>query len=424
MEDKILKPDLKVPEQKTASLSFCDNTPKALRSWVNQLPRANIGEMSRQLYYAIIELNHLFATAQQRLQYLELVREQIHYACNELARHYLGRSVILPEKQRKVANLTQALQLHLAAGYKLCVLELIKHGSGGRNRRLLAMAIHRAIAELSGAILRALQLYYPSPARSWLECHHLFRFATQARIADLQIEDDTLTYGQSSTVSAAYRRLLLLGCARPNQLRQKELAQVFGLFEAWAEHTRCGPDAGSDSLFVIDPERDAPPVYRSLLENSSNPACIGFDTRQLAHRIAEAIQTRRDKRTEHSALVIPPDITDSLLIHLNQALGVFAKRNFKRVASEGSLEVCVGLTAAHYFIAGEKPFREFINGNDDGRHEEENWFILSARRRQDPWSDAHDAGGSGEDRLYSPDTPIAFRGGKDGNGSSRLTSGR
>lgn len=418
MEDKTLKPDLRVPEQKTASLSFCDATPKALRSWVNQLPMANIGEMSRQLYYAIIGLNQLFANAQQRLQYLELIREKIHYACNELAKHYLGRSVILPEKQRKVANLTQALQLHLAAGYKLCVLELSEHGgSSGRNRKLLAMAIHRAIGELSGAILRAHQLYYPSPARSWLECHHLFRFASQARIADLQIEDDTLTYGDSSSVSAAYRRLLLLGCARPNQLRQKELAQVFGLFEAWAEHTRCGPDAGSDSLFVVNPERDAPPVYRSLLEDCHG--CIGFDTRQLSDMISATLRARRNRQTGTSPLAVPADVTDSLLIHLHQALGVFAKRNFNRVASEGTLEICVGLTATHYFIAGEKPFSEFISGNDNGQYEEENRFILAARRRQDPWSGAHDAGGSGEDRLYSPDTPIAFRGGKDGNGSSR-----
>ena len=73
MEGMILKPDLRVPEQKTASLSFCQTSPKAFRDWVNQLPMANIGEASRQLYHAIIELNHLFIAPQQRLQLLELI---------------------------------------------------------------------------------------------------------------------------------------------------------------------------------------------------------------------------------------------------------------------------------------------------------------------------------------------------------------
>ena len=68
MEGKTLKPDLRVPEQKTASLSFCDTTPKAFRVWIDQLPMANIGEVSRQLYHAIIELNHLFLAPQQRMQ--------------------------------------------------------------------------------------------------------------------------------------------------------------------------------------------------------------------------------------------------------------------------------------------------------------------------------------------------------------------
>lgn len=144
MEGMILKPDLRVPEQKTASLSFCQTSPKAFRDWVNQLPMANIGEASRQLYHAIIELNHLFIAPQQRLQLLELIRPKIHFVCSELSRHYLGLAVALPEKQRKVANLSQALQLHAASGYKLCVHEFLDNGGLDKNRKAVATAIHRA----------------------------------------------------------------------------------------------------------------------------------------------------------------------------------------------------------------------------------------------------------------------------------------
>jgi len=105
MEGAILKPDLRVPEQKTTSLTFCDTAPKPFRKWAKQLPMANIGEASRQLYHAIIELNHLSIAPRQRLQLLELIREKIHFVCNELSRHYLGLAVALPEKQRKIAPL-------------------------------------------------------------------------------------------------------------------------------------------------------------------------------------------------------------------------------------------------------------------------------------------------------------------------------
>lgn len=192
MEGTTLKPDLRVPEQKTASLSFCDTTPKAFKSWTHQLPMANIGEVSRQLYHAIIELNQLFLAPQNRLQFLELIRKKIHFVCNELSRHYLGLAVALPEKQRKIANLSQALQLHLASGYKLCLLEALDDSGLDKNRKLIATAIHRATSELASTILRSHQLYCPSPAHSWLECHRMFRFAHRNKLSKIGIEDNNL----------------------------------------------------------------------------------------------------------------------------------------------------------------------------------------------------------------------------------------
>ncbi|AXS82650.1 GTPase [Marinobacter sp. Arc7-DN-1] len=409
MEGMTLKPDLRVPEQKTASLSFCDTTPKAFRIWTDQLPMANIGEVSRQLYHAIIELNHLFLAPHLRMQFLEVIREKIHFVCNELSRHYLGLAVALPEKQRKIANLSQALQLHLAGGYKLCVLEFIDTGGLEKNRRQIANATHRAIYELAATILRSHQLYCPSPARSWLECHRLFRFAYRNKLSVMQVEDDTLQHRRTSSVADSYKRILLLGCARPNQLRQSELLQVYELFESWTDHTRCGPDIGDDSLFVVNMETDNPPFYRSLLDRNPGDDSFGFDTRELSSMLSDTLHARREhKETDHE-LTVPAKVSDTLLTHLSQALGILAKRNFNRIASQGSLEVCVGLTAAHYFIAGEKTFTEFVNGNDSSHQDEENPFIRASRQKQDAWSGAHDAE-PGDDRLLSADTPINFRG--------------
>ncbi len=405
----ILKPELRVPEQKTASLSFCDTTPKAFRAWINQLPMANIGEVSRQLYHAIIELNHLFLAPQYRLQFLELIREKIHFVCGELSRHYLGLAVALPEKQRKIANLSQALQLHLASGYKLCILEALDDGGLDKNRKMIAMAVHRATSELALTILRSHQLYCPSPAQSWLECHRMFRFAHRNKLSGVAIEDNTLKQRQASTVADSYKRLLLLGCARPNQLRQSELLQAYELFESWTQHTRCGPDIGDDSLFVVNLERDNSPVYRSLLEQKPGEESFGFDTRDLASLVSEYLDARLRQQPAPETLKIPGNVNETLLTHLSQALGILAKRNFNRIASQGTLEICVGLTAAHYFIAGEKSFTEFVTGNDNGPEEEDNVFIRSSRERKDAWASAHDVAPSDE-RLHAADTPINFRG--------------
>lgn len=408
MEGTTLKPDLRVPEQKTASLSFCDTTPKAFKSWTHQLPMANIGEVSRQLYHAIIELNQLFLAPQNRLQFLELIRGKIHFVCHELSRHYLGLAVALPEKQRKIANLSQALQLHLASGYKLCLLEALDDSGLDKNRKLVATAIHRATSELASTILRSHQLYCPSPPHSWLECHRMFRFAYRNKLTKTSIEDNNLKQNKASTVADSYKRLLLLGCARPNQLRQSELLQAYELFESWTGHSRCAPNTGEDSLFAVNLESDNSPVYTSLLENKPGNESFGFDTRELATMIADSLDARQRQQPAPNSLTIPGNVNETLLTHLSQALGILAKRNFNRIASQGTLEICVGLSAAHYFIAGEKSFTEFVTGNDNGA-DDENVFISASRKKEDAWSGAHDAAPSGE-HLYAADTPINYRG--------------
>ncbi len=403
-----LKPDLSVPEQKIASLSFCDASPKAFRDWTRNLPIANVGEASRQLYHAIIELNQLFIAPQNRLQLLELARPKIRFVCSELSRHFLGHAVSLPEKQRKIANLTQALQLHLAHGYKLCLLELIDDGNIEKNRKALTTSCHRAITELGATIVRAQQLYCPSPARSWLECHRMFRFAQRNKLADLAIEDEALTHRNQSTVADCYKRILLLGCARPNQLRQNELSQTYELFELWTSQVHCGSHPEEASLFVVNMEQDAPPMYRSLMTGSDNGDIIGLDTRELSSHLAEYLHEHLElhNRRFEPRVTLPAGVSDTLLAHLSQAFGAITKRNFNRIASQGQLEICVGLTAAHYFIAGQKSFNEFVAGNEP---EEENRFLSSAKRKQDAWAGAFDAGPS-EERRHPTDAPINFRG--------------
>ncbi len=413
MDGKTLKPDLTVPEQKIASLSFCESSPRGVRDWAHGLPMANIGEVSRQLYHAIIEINQLFTSPQTRLQLLELVRPKIGFVCAELSRHYLGLAIALPEKQRKIANLSQALQLHLSGGYKTCVMEFLDNGGLEKNRRPIATACHRALSGLGATIVRSYQLYCPSPARSWLECHRLFRFAQRSRLADVTVDDEALAHRSSSTVADAYKRILLLGCGRPNQLRQNEVLQAYDLFESWTELTRCTAELKNDALFIVDMERDAPPVYRSLVQQESSDDSFGFDTIELSERITGHLHSRDGHRhaDDKPGIPLPAATSDTLLSHLGQALGVLTKRNFNRIASQGRLDVCVGLTATHFFVAGGKNFNQFVSGNEHAgmADSEENQFLSASRRRNDVWAGTHDTG-PGDDVLRSADSPITFRG--------------
>ncbi|MFE8072185.1 GTPase [Marinobacteraceae bacterium S3BR75-40.1] len=416
------KPDLTLPEQKLASLSFCEATPKAFKDWVRSLPMANIGETSRRLYHAVIELNQLILAPQQRMALLELVRQPVYFVCGELSRHYLGQSIALPEKQRKIANLAQAMQLHLAGGYKICLMEMLEHGPVDKAKKPIAQACHRIITDLSATVLRSCQLYCPSPANSWYESHQVYRFVYNAKLADYRIHDETNRFRQETSIADTYKRLALLGCSRPNQLRQTELTQIFELYENWTEYADVSPEHVTDALFVINTERDGAPIYRSLVSEAVSGAYYGFDTSELAERLTETIALMRQKPLdEETPLKVPGQTSEALLMHLSQALGILTKRSFKRIASSGSLQVCVGMSALHYYCAGETDFNHFLMEHATA-DDDENVFLSKARRKEDAWAGALDAGPN--ESMVSADTPINFRGasGNVENGQERKPS--
>ncbi|MCK7544411.1 GTPase [Marinobacter bryozoorum] len=412
------KPDLTVPEPRIAHLSFCEATPKAFRYWVEHLPMANLGELSRQLYHAIIELNQLFCPPAQRLQFLELIRPRIRFVCTELSRHYLGMAIALPEKQRKIANLSQALQLHLASGYKLTIMEMLDAGTIDRQRKPLAQCCHRALTEIGATTLRAFQLYTASPAGSWHESHQLYRFARHHNLHEQRVQDSQRPQRPESSIADAYCHTLLLGCARANQLRQSELEQVSELLELWAPRVQCAPGLATSAVFLVDTDSDKPPCYRSLAPAADSEHWWGFDTGALAEQIQEHLSQPPQPATARQAggksappasdLPLTPRISESLLNHLGQALALLTQRNFNRLEADGQLEICAGLTAVHYFLAGQKPFAEFVMDSAvAGKPERNNRFMKPVRK--DAWSDAFDAGISDERIRPHADTPINYQ---------------
>ncbi|HLD68654.1 MAG TPA: molecular chaperone, partial [Pseudomonas sp.] len=179
---------LRVPTPARQALSFCEPSPRDLKRWIAGLPKANLGEMARQLYQSLVELNQLVTPADNRLQLLELLRPEVYFVCKHLERHFLNQAIVLDERPRKVANLCQALQNHLAVGYKLIIAQEAQRPARERTH-LLPTALQRATHCLCGPLIRASQLYCPVPEGLWLELHQLYQLACSRDLQHLVVRD-------------------------------------------------------------------------------------------------------------------------------------------------------------------------------------------------------------------------------------------
>ena len=409
-----LELNLTIPEQSQISLSFADHTPAAIKQWVNELPLANVGEISRQLYQAIIEFNKLTIAPVTRTQILELLRPPIDYVCKELSKHFLNQSVVLNEKQQKIANLAQAIQLHLATGYKVVLVETLAQVSNDKVKKNFTCATHRMMSEYGQVMLRAHQLYTAVPKNVWLEMHQVYQLAETLDLLKYTVADDQRSDGQETRIDQIYKQNLLLGCCRSNQLRQNEIQTAFDAFGLWTGFVKVGADLIDESVFLTNIEQDLPPRYKSLLKTTST-SHYGFDTTELVSRLdtyLEHIGTKTSKDEPVDAeLPLPKFTSDVVINHLRHAFGVLTKRSFKRIANDGSLNLCVGLSASHYYTSGQVEFHtQMLHQSATSIESDNNIFLTQAQKQQDVWGDSYDTGS--HSATTPSDAPINFGGGQ------------
>ena len=380
---------LRVPTPDRQGLSFCDANPRELKRWIAALPKANIGETARQLYQSLIELNQLITPSDNRLQLLELLRPEVYFVTSHLERHFLNQSIVLDERPRKVANLCQALQNHMAIGYKLIITQELPRFAKER-AQLLTVALQRASHALCGPLMRASQLYCPVPEGLWLELHQLYRIARLHGLQQVQVRDGLARNGKSLSQEQIYLGALLLGCARCNQMRQSGIARLAEALESWSSLATLHRADDPNSLFAIAPQLDGPPRYKSLFGDGELHNLLGLDPHALVDALKEHLLLPPDS-SEPRRLHIPEGMPPDLLQHLASAWGDIAERTFQRNPGRGSLTLCIGMSAVHFNLAGKRTFNDVLKHEETPRSAQFKATKLGTGGGPDVWATAFDA---------------------------------
>lgn len=392
---------LRAPIPMQARLSICEATPRDLKRWIANLPKANIGETARQLYQGLSELNQLLTPSENRLQLLELLRPEVYYVCKHLERHFLHQSIVLDERSRKIANLCQALQSHLAIGYKQIVVRITPTFSKDR-APLLTQALQRAIHCLNGPLIRSTKLYCPVPEGLWLELHQLYRIACAHRLQHLSLRDELASQTQNLSIEQTYVVALLLGASRCNQLRQNQIARVAEALEPWSQWIKLQLGKSSTGLFAVAPDLDTGPRYRTKFRAEQQESLLGIDPQPLV----AAIEGHLQKTDSSSPLPVPPELSLDTLQHLHAAWGQAAERSFQRTIGQGTLTLCVGMSALHFYLGGQRSFSDILK-NPGARPAQFSATSVTGREK-DPWHQAFDAAPQGTADALLPYEEIEY----------------
>jgi len=344
---------LSVPNRTVPKSGSFNSHPASVKGWIGTLPMANIGETTKLLYEALIDLNHQDIPAQQRLKTLELLHKPVNYVTENMKKHFIGQPFPLARNNLKIAHLSREITHALATGYKVLVMEQIA-GIGRKDKKLLITAIHRSIKLLSLVLLKAYQVYEPYPDSVWLEVHSLYRYAEDNRLHKNKVCDETAPQRNPSTITDAYKQILLLALACPYRLPQGEVEEIYRALEEWADYSELqADDATEAALFAVNLDSDQPPSYLVLRDRAEIRSSRRFlTTQKLAEQVRKALVNRRETNTATSR----QQVRTKTLRRLMLAWGMMPKRRSSRVKEHSQIIAAMGLSSIHYFVSGEAAF--------------------------------------------------------------------
>jgi len=332
---------LNVPEQTPPDKDDFPNHPRKVKKWLSSLKRANMGDFTRQIYNGLLALNRQAMSPKYRLENMEILREPTRYIFNQLHKHFVNRTLPLPEKSQKITHLNQALLNEMAIGYKILIFEtsnnLIKFDT-----KTILTASERSLHYYSELLLRSSQIYSELPKGVWWDIHRIYGYAEAKNIHLKSVKDPELSI-KNITTEDYYKQILLFSLARPNALRQSDAERLFKSINKWAKLTSIGKHPSKNTLnryFVSKLDGDQPPncVSESDLKNLEHIRSIE------TYKLVEHLQ-KIDKDTNdlHSAVSIGDNVSQETIRTLVTSWSLCAKRRFSRAERKDDIHVSIGL---------------------------------------------------------------------------------
>jgi|GEM_PF-835058 len=340
---------LRIPEQRPAPADSFLLDPRDTEQWIESLPMANIGETARRVYRTLIDFNRYQLTDMLRAKLVEQFRTPIEYVCENLKRHYMDVSFPLPAKAWKTASLNRELNTELSISYKIIIERMLAGEADRFDRKLLVIAMHRAMYYQGQVLLQTALVYAPWVKGMWKEINTLYAFAQQNRVHQVPIKMKVGDQELISTLEDQYKGLLLLAAATPYRLRQKQMIRLYEEARTWANlvelHASDEKESGNGRL-TINLTADEPPVHSTLREATIGRNVIMIDTRPLLKKLQEDFESAPWESTTD----LPgknKGLTKPLLRQLIIAWNKPPDRRFVRTRLNFELNILVGLAAIH-----------------------------------------------------------------------------
>lgn len=336
---------LNLPERKAPIEGATPNHPRKLKKVLSALPNSNMGELTKQTYIILRDLNRQTMPNKYRQENMEMLRTLSRSIFNNLKKYFINRTLPLPDKSQKIVNLNQSLLRELTYGYEIIAYEAAHNIDTKIDDKTISLTVCRALNYLTEMLLRSSEVYSPCPKDLWFEAHQLYLLAegknlVKNNVVDLEREQKKIT------IEDSYKQMLLFALARPTALRQRDNERLYQELFEWSKYAEIhqgGSEGQIDDLFSVRVHHDSAPNYLTQEDLAEGVTIRILDSRKLVTHVKALIEEQKKQKKKIAVGDMMPLETLEALV---TSWGVSAKRRFSRAERLGHINVAIGLSKA------------------------------------------------------------------------------
>lgn len=332
------------------------------KQWLKVLPLTNLPLAHATLTAQLELLNRAPIASLERLKINELLRDPVAFVQQGLARKYAGKPLPLEEAHHNTWKSVVGLWAAMGAAYRLCLEDCQK---GDREvAGHAALITHRCLRYTGLQMMEHYRAYREIGKELWQQAHELYALAEQQDYASRPVMDSLNKEIDATSCTAAYAQILLADLADPYRLTSRQLDLLDRWLDKWAVRATVvalPPEDTSLSLVSVDLAGSAPPVIVRDGQTQASPRYLDLD--RIATTFRKRIKQLR-KGENPAALGLGVDCQqpdcEALLTTLYQhwCEATAKRRSFTRHLGTDNAQVALGVAAIHFFLGGEKPFRQ------------------------------------------------------------------
>lgn len=358
----------------------------ACRQWLKTLPLTNVPLAHTTLTARLELLNRAAIAPLERLRISELLREPVAFLQQEQAKKYLGKPVPLNDVQHNAWKSVVALWAAIGSAYRLSLQAGLEGEPDAAAH--LALITHRCLRYTGQQMMEHYRAYREIGQELWAQAHRLYALAEQRDYATHTVKDSLNRETGAATCAAAYAQILLTDLADPYRLTARQLGLLERWLDKWAVRASvvaAPPEDGSLSPVGVDLAGAAGPVSVRDGQALADPRYL--DMERIAATFRKRIK-RLGKGEDPAALGLGEDCArpdcEALLATLYRRWREPAPkhRNFARRPGTNKAQAALGVAAIHFFISGEKIFKQPGEKETLGKREIEDLQFFGRIREQ------------------------------------------